>query len=305
MLKRLVILSLLLTAPSAVFAIEMPKTAHELADTVEFNARAYVVADAKTGEVIIYKNPDLLWTPASLTKLVTALVVLDTKPKLSKTVTITQEDQTVGACTSGGACIKAKAGVKFTVDGLFHAALIPSANNAANALARSTGLSQEKFVLKMNEKVKKLGAQNSYFYEPTGMDPNNKITAADFAKILPAVFSNSYLRKVAGLTNYTLYSSNNSKYTQSLKNTDKLLADEEVKILGAKTGYLEESFYNFGALLKNQNGQELAVVVLGEQHLVSAFSETKILANLAKVAQDLAIIGSKSVVLGTDTSQKN
>ncbi len=295
-----IIISGLLIAPSFAMALNMPTSGNDLANMQGVSAQAYIVQDATTGQVLIDKNADMPWTPASLTKLVTALVVLDTKPKLTKTVAITNQDQTLGACTSGGACIKAKVGVKFTVDGLFHAALLPSANNAASALARSTGLSMDQFVAKMNQKAASLGAVGTHFNEPTGMDPDNKITAADYAKIVTAAFSNAYLRAIAGLNNYSLRSTNNSRYNQTIKNTDKLLTDADVEILGAKTGYLTESKYNFASLIK-YNGQELAVVVLGEDHLYTAFGETKLLTDLAGQAQLLALVNWGPMVLGTST----
>ncbi len=304
MLKKSTILILLATlfiSPVSVSALSMPQTGSELADMAGITARAYIVVNAETGEVLAAKNENLSHVQASLTKLMTALVVLDSKPKLKKVVAITAADQKAGSCSSGGACIKAKAGVKFTVDGLFHAALIPSANNAANALARSTGLSMEEFVEKMNKKAQSLGAVNTKFKEPTGMDPGNISTATDYAKIVAAVFDNSYLKNIAIREKYTLRSSNNSKYSQVIKNTDKLLADKEIKILGAKTGFLDESRYNFAAIARYKNGPKLAIVVLGEEHLYSAFAETKLLASLAEDAQMLARANNKSAVLGAST----
>ncbi len=64
-------------------------------------------------------------------------------------------------------------------------------------------------------------------------------------------------------------------------------------MLGAKTGYLDESGYNFASVLKNRGGQQLAIVVLGEQHLYTAFDETKLLAGLADQAKELALLNSK------------
>lgn len=283
-------LAVLIIPSQLVFALQMPQSSSDLADMYGINAQAYVVEDVKTGQILVGKNMDMPWTPASLTKLVTALVVLDTKPKLTRVVSMTSADQIAGACNAGGACVKAASGVRFTIDGLFHAALMPSANNAANALARSTGLSQQKFVARMNAKVKALGAANTSFNEPTGMDPNNKTTAADYAKIVTAAFTNSYLRKIAQTSAYTLRSTNNRKYTQLIKNSDKLLTTgpSRIQMLGAKTGYLDESQYNFAALLKYDGGSDLAVVVLGEPHLYIAFDETKTLAKLATEARDLA-----------------
>jgi serine-type D-Ala-D-Ala endopeptidase (penicillin-binding protein 7) len=229
------------------------------------------------------------------------LVVLDTKPKLTKIFAISAIDQTLGACSSGGACIKAKPGVKFTVDGLFHALLLPSANNAASALARSTGMSAGQFAAAMNKKAQSLGATSSHFNEPTGMDPANKITASDYAKIVTAAFESPYLRNISSVAKYTLRSTNNSKYNQVIKNTDKLLADSDIVVLGAKTGYLDEAMYNFGSLVKYSGGQELAIVVLGEDHLYTAFDETKQLIGLAQVAKALALINFGGTVLGAST----
>lgn len=294
----IIILSIVLLAPISAAALDMPGSANDLAQMTGVSAEAYIVIDAKTGQPLISKNTSLKWTPASLTKLVTALVVLDTKPKLTKTVAMTKEDQVVGGCSQGGACIKSAVGVKFTVDGLFHAALMPSANNAANALSRSSGLSKKDFVDKMNAKALELGATNTYFYEPTGMDPENKTTAEDFAKIAKAAFANSYIKSVAGTQTFKLKSSNNTKYNQNLKNTNKLLKDPDIAMLAAKTGYLDESGYNFSSLVKTFDGSELIVVVLGEKHLSSAFAETKQLAGLAQVAKVLSLSTPAGMVLG-------
>jgi D-alanyl-D-alanine carboxypeptidase len=175
---------------------------------------------------------------------------------------------------------------------------MPSANNAASALARSTGLSMDEFAARMNEKAASLGAVNSHFNEPTGMDENNVVTARDYVHIVAAAFSNPYMQKIAGLQQYALKSANNSKYNQTIKNTDKLLADADLQMIGAKTGYL--TAYNFAALL-TYKGEKLAVVVLGEDHLTTAFAETKILAGLGSETRFLALAGAGPAVLGTST----
>ena len=102
-------LSILLPIPAS--ALSMPQSGNDLAAMTGINAQAYIVTDVTTGQTLIDKNSDMLWTPASLTKLVTVLVVLDTKPKLSKVVTMSKADQAAGFCSVGGACIYAKAGV--------------------------------------------------------------------------------------------------------------------------------------------------------------------------------------------------
>lgn len=270
-------------------ALSMPANGNDLLDVSGgANAEAYIVVNTATGNVLMDKNANELWPPASLTKLVTALVVLDTKPNLSKKITMNASDQAMGFCSDGGDCIRSASGVQFTMNDLFYAALLPSANNAAAALARSTGMTTKQFAAKMDAKAVALGATRASFNEPTGMDPTNTITAAGYAKILAAAYSNSYLKKVAQTQTYTMKSLNNAKYTQTVKNSDKLLADNDITMIGAKTGYLDESMYNFASLLQYDNGPTLAVVVLGEPHLYLAFSDTERLAGLAGTAISLA-----------------
>jgi D-alanyl-D-alanine carboxypeptidase len=304
MFKKYLILIFILTlviTPASAGALFMPTSGNDLAEIAGVRAKAYIVTDAQSGAVLISKNADMPLIPASLTKVVAALVVLDTKPKMTKAVTMTQADQVAGMCKQRGVCIKSKAGVKFTVDGLFHATLILSANNAANALARSTGLSAEEFAKRMNAKAKSLGATSSHFYEPTGLDPANVITATDYSKIITAAFSNKYLSQMAGMSQYALRSTNNSGYNQTIKNTNQLLKNPDVRVLGAKTGFLDESRYNFSALIHYKSGSKLAIVVLGEDHLYTAYAETARLASLAEESRFLASLGGIPNILGTST----
>lgn len=268
----------------SIFPVLVPALVPVQASTIK--AAAYIIKDNKTGNVIASENANLSWTPASLTKLVTAMVVMDARTKLSKQVAISSYDQALGACGRGGDCIKAKPGVKFTVDGLFHAALLPSANNAASALARSTGFSRAQFVARMNRKARALGAAHSHFVEPTGMSAANVITASDYSKIVSAAFKYPYLRDVAQTNYFSLNSTNNSRYNQTVHNTDRLLTSNGLEVVGAKTGYLgSRSGYNFGAVVKTASGQELSVVVLGEEHMYYAYSDVQTLASLASADQ--------------------
>lgn len=270
---------------AAVLAVILPNFA--LAQTPGvITAKAYALIDADTKLLVASENADLTWTAASLTKLITALVVLDTNPNLSKSVTMAKADQTIGECGRGGVCIRSASGVKFTLDGLFHAVIIRSANNAANALARSTGLSASQFAKKMNAKAKALGADHSRFYEPTGMNPKNKITAADYGKIVAEAFKNPYLSTISQKSEYPLVSLNNSKYNQTIKNSNTLLTSTQVDLVGSKTGYLRESLYNLATVLKH-NDKQYIVVVLGEPHMYMAYADTEFLGTLVGRPPDL------------------
>jgi serine-type D-Ala-D-Ala carboxypeptidase (penicillin-binding protein 5/6) len=293
---KLFIFSFILFIPLKGIALDMPTSANSVADSLGITARSYIVVNKTTGEVLMSKNPDLLWTPASLTKLVTILVVLDNKPKMTKAVAMVKADEV------GGARINTKAGIKYTVKDLFYSALLPSANNATRALARSTGLSEVQFVEKMNQKAKDLGAVNTHFLEPTGINENNVTTAADYAKISKVAFENPVIRQIAGSSKYNFKALNSTKYSNSLKNTNKLLSDADITMISGKTGYLVESKYNFATEVKDRFGNESIVVLLGSENPVTQFAETKQLALLAGFAKTfIAVFPPQTTVAGTST----
>lgn len=273
--------------PVSAAALQMPGYGGGESSNMDlgYTAKAYVVMDAISGQVLVQKNAETIWPPASLTKLVTAMVVLDTKPKLTKTVAMTKADEV------GGARLATAAGVKYTLKDLIYASLIASTNNGANAIARSTGLSREKFVDKMNEKAKSLGATQTVFVDPSGISEKNQTTAADYAKIVQAAYQYPVIADAAARENYSFVSTNNHRYRHSLKNTNKLLGDDMFSFLG-KTGYLDESQYNFASLVKDALGDQLAVVVLGSKNHATQFYETKELAALGRLILSFKTVAS-------------
>ncbi len=267
-----IIIAAFASSTSHSLAAPLPKNTYAF-NFDEMTAQAYLVVDKVSGQVLLEKNADTARVPASLTKLITAMVVLDMNPTLKGTVTMAKSDEV------GGTRIATRAGVKYSVKGLFFTSLIASANNATNALARSTGLTREEFVKRMNEKAISLGAVNTVFVEPTGMDPASKITARDFSKIAVAAFHLPLIHEADNLTAYNLYSTGSGrKYVHRLKTTNRLLSDGGFLVVGAKTGYLDESRYNFVAELKDVDGKNILVVVLGSKNSTAQFFETKKLA---------------------------
>ncbi len=294
--KTYLIISILFILPNIGRALDMPTSAESVADSLGITARSYIVVNKTTGDVLMSKNPNLLWTPASLTKLVTLLVVLDYKPKMTKAISMVKADEV------GGARINTKAGIKYTVKDLFYSALLPSANNATRALARSTGLSEAQFVEKMNQKAKDLGANNTHFLEPTGMSEFNVTTASDYVKIAKVAFENPVIRQITGTSKYSFKALNSTKYSNSLKNTNKLLSDADITMVSGKTGYLVESKYNFATEVKDRFGNESIVVLLGSDNPVTQFAETKQLALLAGFAKTfIAVFPPQTTVAGTST----
>ena len=142
----------------------------------DVNAVAALLMDAKTGEVLYARNPDEPLPPASVTKILTALVILE-RGRLSDTVVVSQE-----AARVGGYRLGLRRGQQLSLEDLLAAILIRSANDAAVAAAEHVGHGLEGFVSLMNAKAEALGMQHSHFANPHGLDePGHFTTARDMA----------------------------------------------------------------------------------------------------------------------------
>lgn len=216
-------------------------------------ARAVGVADAK-GSFLFTKNAYERLPLASLTKLMTVLVFLDKNPGWQKAVQIIAEDD------AEPAKVAFQIGDRVYVKDLFYATLIGSKNNAAKALARSTGLSHEEFIKKMNEKAKALGMKQTAFVDATGLSADNTSTIEDFLKLGRVAFGNLNIAKAASMKTYT-FQIIGTKRRMTVRSTNFLLANANFFAMG-KTGHIDEAGYNFATRVKNKN-QEILVVVFG------------------------------------------
>jgi D-alanyl-D-alanine endopeptidase (penicillin-binding protein 7) len=243
---------------------------------------AAIVVDSATGKELYSFKPTLKWTAASLSKLAAALVAVDHHPAWAKGYAMSSRDEV------GGGRLRVNSGTVISARDMFFASIVGSANNTTMSLARLSGLGAQGFVNHMNSTVKALGAKNSKFYEPSGMNPKNVTTAADMAKIAQAAFSNTLIRTAATTGSYNVRIVKTGAI-HMIKNTNPILTvDPEIYVLGGKTGYLEESKYNF--VLKAQpidrSKPALTVVVLGAPTKESSFASGKSLAQWAWDAYD-------------------
>ncbi len=273
-------------APTAALALEMPagysaseKQATGEPDEIGITAYSYLVMDEVTGQVLLEKNAKELWAPASLTKLVTAMVLLDLQPDLEKAVVMRKEYEV------GGVRFKSASNIAFRFIDLLHASLIASANNATQALAKSTGWTTEKFAGRMDLKAMALGAQNTYFVEPTGLSERNVTTAEDYAKIVKAAFEYPLMKEIVSKKEFSFGALNSTRYWQKVVNTNNILNDENFNSLIGKTGYIEVSKYNFATEVKDKFGNDLTVVVLGSKDSKTRFSEARKLAMMGGLAK--------------------
>lgn len=237
------------------------------------NAHSMVVLNQVTGETLLSHNASDVWEPASLTKLLTALVVMDTKPNFNKKCTVAKEDD------AGGARLAASVDGAYKMKDLFSAMLVGSANNAAKALANQcTGMSTTAFIAKMNEKAKAIGATHSIFTDPSGLDEGNKTTAGDMAIIANNAFSTQTIREFAQQKSVRFSSLNRPFKTHTITSTSKnLFTDPTFNLVAGKTGYLNE--FNYASSTKNINGQYLITVVLGNPSQADSFTNTKTIAS--------------------------
>jgi len=251
-------------------------SAASVSQAPKVTASSYHILDAATGQVLAEKNSSTSVPIASLTKLMTAMVVLDAGVDMNKVMTYSKTDVTPYAY------LRIKTGETLTVKDLFYSMIVGSANNASTTLARSTGMTRAQFISAMNVKAQALGLTGTSFADTSGLDPKNVSTAADMAIIANHAFHNyPLLRKASTVTVYT-FKTKNTKISHTIKTTDKLLTQKNgLTITGGKTGFLDEAKYTYVLRVKNAKGAQVVVALLGSSTSTTRFNEA---ANLASWA---------------------
>ena len=227
----------------------IPERKEDYYDTKIFSGSS-VVIDVGSGTILHYDNGRESMPIASLTKIMTAVLVMENVKDLEEPVTIDEEpllaEGTRVGCPTTGHCVDERLhiGEQVTVGDLMKAMLIDSANDAAIALGNHIGGSQKDFAALMNEKAKDLNLMDSHFGNSSGLDEEDSYSSAyDIARI--AAYSMRYdnIWKIMKTSEIDI-SSIDGKYTHQLKNTD-ILLDQIPNCLGGKTGFT----YNAGKSL--------------------------------------------------------
>lgn len=190
---------------------------------------------------------------ASITKLMAALVFLDTKPNGAQVVTYEARDD------AEGSKLTVRPGETMTVGDLFQTMLVGSANNATKTLVRVSGLSPGAFVERMNAKALALEMRFTRFTEPTGLDPGNVATPGDIAKLVHTAVSEPVIQKALTRSEY-VFTTKNTGRQHTIKNTNKLLGT--LPIVGGKTGYIDEAGYGLAVEIAGTNGANAVVMTL-------------------------------------------
>jgi D-alanyl-D-alanine carboxypeptidase (penicillin-binding protein 5/6) len=220
----------------------------------DIKSRAAVVIDAETGKVLYAKNSDYFLLPASTTKLMTALVVLE-HSQLSDVVTVSRKAANAVPSKAGF-----KEGDKVSIATLLYAALMKSANDAAVALAEAVSGSEEQFVKLMNEKALAIGAYHTKFINANGLPGKGQfITAYDLSRIMKQAIQYPILKEI--LTTRVREITTEAGKTIFLKNTNMLLWSDK-DIVGGKTGYTRQARHCFVCAGERDN-ETLIVALLG------------------------------------------
>jgi serine-type D-Ala-D-Ala carboxypeptidase (penicillin-binding protein 5/6) len=221
-------------------------------------ARSYIIIDSKTKYPLAAKDPDKPVAIASTTKVMTALVAIETL-EADKVVTITPN-----AATINGSEIQLLTGEKVTVKNLLYALLISSANDAAYALADAGG-GKEAFVAKMNKKAETLGLKNTHYNDPAGLDDTGHSTPRDLALLTNYALSNPTFRTIVATPLHTIWSAD-EKYKHDLKNSNRLIVPDDPlfysQAIGVKTGFTYEAGHCLIAAAETASVQRYVAVVL-------------------------------------------
>jgi len=236
---------------------------------VKISAQSAAVMDKDSNTILWQKNAGQVRSLASITKLMTALVFLEHNPGWQTVITMEPEDE------AGGGIDHILQGEIVTVQDLFYTTLIPSDNNAAKALVRSTGFSQEEFVSLMNAKAKDLGLINTLFVEPTGLSQNNQSTALEVLELAKYAFADSNIADAVDRSTYSFQAKSGQNHQFSSTNQ---LLDSYLNVVAGKTGYIGDAGYCLVSEIVSEDGHHILAVVLGSDSHEGRFFDLKVMA---------------------------
>ncbi|HHQ4585329.1 TPA: D-alanyl-D-alanine endopeptidase [Aeromonas hydrophila] len=211
-----------------------PNSFLEQRNDLALSSAAFVVANPRTGEVLSERNANRVMPIASITKLMTALVVLDANQRLSEMLTVTMAD--VDRLKGTGS--RLAVGSRLSRADMLHIALMSSENRAASALARNYPGGQRAFIEAMNAKARMLGMWSTQFSDSTGLTPRNVSSAHDLAKLVAAASTYPLIRQYSSTEERMV---RNGKRQLHYLNSNRLVREGSWPISLSKTGYIREA----------------------------------------------------------------
>ena len=204
------------------------------AHKLSLRSAAAIIQDQETGEILYGKNASTVTPIASITKLMTAMVVLDAGLDLNETITISSEDMD----SLRGTHSRLKPGASLSRDELLRVALMASENRAAAALGRTYPGGIDAFKLAMNHKAQMLGMNGSHFDDATGLSSANVSSADDLAKLVRAAHQYDLIRSYTTMTGHEVSVAGRPL---AYRNTNRLVANGSWNIGLSKTGFTNDA----------------------------------------------------------------
>jgi D-alanyl-D-alanine endopeptidase (penicillin-binding protein 7) len=225
-----------------------------VADQPDVRSRSVLVLDRTDGSVLYARDADSSVPIASITKLMTALVVLDARLPLDERIKVTADDRIRGR----GAVSRIPIGAELSRGDLLRLALMSSENRAAHLLGRSYPGGEPALVRAMNAKAAALGMTHSHFVDAAGLSGDNVSTARDLAKLVIAAGQNDIIRRYSTTDRHTVAV---GRQSLQFSNTDSLVRDTAWQVAVQKTGYLNEAGKCL-ALQAHILGRDVVIVLL-------------------------------------------
>lgn len=265
-MKKILILLLLL--------ISIPLVKAEETEDLAPNAKSAIMIEASTGEILFQKNKDEKLAPASMTKMMSMLLIMEEiengNLKWDEMITTSEK-----ASSMGGSQIFLKVGEKMTVEDLLKGVAIASGNDAVVALAERVSGSEEQFVKRMNTRAKDLGLKNTNFINATGLTADNHYSSAyDMSLIAKELVKHEKILEFT--STYEDYLRKDTKSPFWLVNTNRLVRFKE-GVDGLKTGFTDEAGYCLTATMKKDNMRLITVVMKEENTSKRSADTTKML----------------------------
>ena len=207
---------------------------HGTSDVLDLKSSVALVMDQDTNEILFGKNLQAVLPIASITKLMTALIVTEAGLPLNETLTVTQDD----VDTEKGSRSRLTVGTQLSRENMLHLALMSSENRAAHALGRSYPGGLDAFVSAMNGKAQALGMVDTRYVEPTGLSSKNQSSARDLATLVNAAHQHQIIRELSTSPEYQVAV---GQRKMTFRNTNGLVRSPSWDIGLQKTGYISEA----------------------------------------------------------------
>jgi len=247
---------------------------------------AAMIYNPATDEVLWASNARETRPIASITKVMTALVLLEHGRDLGLDVVVSGRDVRRASTTH------VRQRERVTLDDLLHLALVASDNAAARAIARASPWGTRGFVERMNRKAAELGLDGTRFVDPSGLDERNVSSPYDVARLIAAAMAEPALARIMAKGSYRFRT---SRRPVAVRNTNRLVR-ERADVTGGKTGYIREAGYCLAAYVESRGGVPLAVVVLGARSNAERFAEVRRLADWVRTQGQSLLDGRRLAV---------